>query len=91
MRGGQARNGNPKGRAGDVVHTDAVTKRNTPGLTPVLTTDAYLEIGPSTSSVLHRQRDELAHTTPVEDLKGVVSKQSPFDVLRKEAAGIVAT
>src|ERR1043166_4798652 len=90
LRRGEAGDGHAERRAGDVVEADEVAEGYRARLAAVLAADADLEAGLRRAPALRADLHQLADAVAVQDLERVVGQNLHLDVLREEAARIVA-
>src|SRR5215208_2300036 len=74
LRGGEARDGDAEGRAGDVVEAGQVAEGDGARLAAVLAADADLEPRLDRAPALRPHPDELADALAVQDLERVVGQ-----------------
>src|SRR5215204_7474401 len=86
LRGGEARDGDAEGRAGDVVETGQVAEGDGARLAAVLAADADLEAGLDRAPALRPHLHQLSDALAVQDLERVVGQNLHLDVLRQEPA-----
>src|SRR6185437_8248432 len=90
LRRGQARDGHAEWRARDVVEARVVAETDGPGLAAMLAADAGLESGFSSTSLAHREPNELTHAHRVQHLERILGQDTLVDVKRQESPGVVA-
>src|ERR1041385_755551 len=71
LGGGEPGDGDPIGRAGDVVHLLGLAEGHRARLPAVLAADPQLEVLPHAAAQRHRHRDKLADPLLVEDDEGI--------------------
>jgi len=68
-----------------------MAKSDGAGLAAMFTTDANLEVRTGTAAALHPNMDELTDAFLVQDHKGIMGKDTAFDVMWQKHAGVVPT
>jgi hypothetical protein len=76
--------------AGHVIEAGVVAERHAARLTAMLAAYADLEPRLRLTAIPYGPLDQLAHALGIEHLEGIVGQQPQIDVLRQEAARIVA-
>src|SRR5260221_10972300 len=90
MRRRQPRDRHAERRAAHVVQSNAVAELNGARVAAVFAADAALEILAGLAAELHGHRNQLADAARVERLERVALQDFLLDVLRQEAARVVA-
>src|SRR5690349_6208289 len=89
LSGRQPSDRHSKGRAGHIVHAQSVAKGYGGGIPSVLPTDPELEVRANATPQLAGHADELADPCLVQYLERVVLDDAVFQIVRKEATGII--
>ena len=76
-------------RTGDVVHAHSVTELNGTGLSTVLATDTYFQIGTSFPAELDRMFDDLANTVLIEYSERIGLEDLQVFVMARELRVVV--
>ena len=76
MGGGQAGNGDPKGRAGNVVEAQLVAQGNACRVSPMLTANADLQIGMILTTQLYGHFHQPSQSKAIDGGKGVLGKDA---------------
>ena len=80
MGGSEARYRHAERRTGDIVETHIVTKFNGAGLAPVFSADSNFQIRTYSPAVFHGDPDEAPDPVRIQNLEGVVGKDTTFEV-----------
>lgn len=77
-------------RARHIVESCTVAERDTARVASMLAADPNLELAAYLSAVADSPLHQLPHTLGVECLEWVIRQKARFEIMRQEAAGIIA-
>src|SRR5580658_6038198 len=90
LRRGQPGDGYAIGRAGDVIHSEAVTELDRIGFATMLAADADFQIGPGGAAQLHRHLNQFADAFLVENREWISLEDLQLLVVFAELRVVVA-